>query len=79
MTNATTRLEQGFATGEMGFGAQVAQQQSRPARCPLWVIRDRAEPAASPAMSAMPPKAEEIQSISGNATGHCGLMALPET
>src|SRR5229473_702040 len=26
--------------------------------CPHWVICDRVEPAASPAMSAMPPKAE---------------------
>jgi hypothetical protein len=26
-------------------------------RCPMWVIRDRVEPAASPAMSAMPLKA----------------------
>jgi len=28
----------------------------------LWVIRDRVEPAASPAMSAMPPRAEVGQS-----------------
>jgi hypothetical protein len=44
-----------------------------------WVIRDRAEPAASPAMSAVPPKAEVIQGITDSATGLLGLMALPET
>jgi hypothetical protein len=30
----------------------------RVARLPKWVIRDRVEPVASPAKSAMPPKAE---------------------
>jgi hypothetical protein len=43
------------------------------------VIRDWVESAVSPAMSAMPPKAEIIQSISDLATGYCGLMALPKT
>jgi hypothetical protein len=33
------------------------------ARCPIWVIRDQIEPTASPAKSAMPPKAEANQSI----------------
>jgi hypothetical protein len=31
-----------------------------PAQCRRWVIGDWVEPAASPAMSAMPPKAEVI-------------------
>jgi hypothetical protein len=35
-----------------------AQQPTTIAACRLWVIRDRVEPAARPAMSAMPPKAE---------------------
>ena len=39
-----------------------------------WVIRDRVEPAASPAMSAMTPKAEVNSERSGHATGRCGLM-----
>jgi hypothetical protein len=42
------------------------------------VIRDLVEPVlASPAMSAMPSKAEVIQSIGDSTTSHCGLMVLP--
>jgi hypothetical protein len=37
-------------------------------RCPLWVNRDRVEPAASPAMSVMPPKAEERYGFAHPAT-----------
>ena len=33
-------------------------EAGRQRRCPIWVIRDRLEPAASPAISAVPPKAE---------------------
>jgi len=33
----------------------------------LWVIRDRIDPVANPAMSAMPPKAEVI---GGNSISH---------
>jgi hypothetical protein len=36
----------------------VIAMVERQAKLPLWVIRDRVKPAASPAMSAMPPKAE---------------------
>jgi hypothetical protein len=47
---------------------------------PVGVIRDRIESAASLAMSVIAPKAEvKIQYISACATGHGGLMALPET
>jgi hypothetical protein len=38
-------------------------------RLPVWVIRDRVEPAASPAMSATPPKAE--------VTRHSGRAPIP--
>jgi len=51
-----------------------------PPAFPLRVIRDRVEPAASPAMSAMPPKAEvNSEVLTEHAMGHSGLMALPET
>jgi hypothetical protein len=43
-----------------------------------WVIRDPAEPSASRAMSAVPPKAELDSEHSRHRPGHCGLMALPE-
>ena len=33
---------------------------SRVSRCPSWVIRNRGDPAASPAMSAMTPIADQI-------------------
>jgi hypothetical protein len=36
----------------------VCTTARRVARLPKWVIRDRVEPVASPAKSAMPPKAE---------------------
>jgi hypothetical protein len=43
-----------FSTRAPAFGARA-----KPAnRCRLWVIRDRVEPVARPAMSALPPKAE---------------------
>ena len=35
-----------------------ASEQIEALKCRRWVIRDGIEPAASPAMSAMPPKAE---------------------
>jgi len=42
--------------------------------CRLRVIRDRVKPAASLAMSAMPPKAEAIsERVSGSATDRRGL------
>jgi hypothetical protein len=33
---------------------------SRVSRCPSWVIRNRGDPAASPAMSSVAPKADQI-------------------
>src|SRR4030088_1126937 len=41
--------------------AHKLHQFSDRAQCPGRVMRDRLEPAASPAMSAVPPKAEEVR------------------
>src|SRR5882757_454402 len=40
---------------------RILSTQVQAGGCPSWVIRDRLEPAASPAMSAVPPKAEEVR------------------
>ncbi len=45
----------------------------------LWVNRYTGDPEASPAMSVIVPKAEEIQSIRFSAIGRRGLMVIPET
>jgi hypothetical protein len=44
----------------------------------LGSIATGGDPEASPAMSAIVPKAEEIQSISSSAVGRRGLMVIPE-
>ena len=63
----------------LAFADEARVKLAAMQRCPIWVIRYRGDPAASPAMSAMTPIAGQIPHLSETTlsamTGHCLTQA----